>query len=240
MALRSVRSRAGLLAAAAFLGATSGGRVEAQFGVGFAYPGVPFLYYSPERVPGPTEYLYNRERARISEYGNAVRQQADASRTATAGASPNAYFNRLRDVSGEDTYQVASRKSLGERTSSQRSRQTSPPTAGTSPARQDTLSVDAFFIPGGGFDWPRDAPDAADLRSARAEAEAAVKTVRDELRSRGKATAQSVGLAKSKLVGYGQRALSGVKSDRSEAVADVFHSFLLFLYGALDQAAGAP
>ncbi|MBV8218107.1 MAG: hypothetical protein JO325_06570 [Solirubrobacterales bacterium] len=63
--------------------------------------------------------------------------------------------------------------------------------------------------------------------------------MRDELRSGGKAKAQSVGVAKWKLVGYGQRALIEVRSARSKAVADVFHYFLLFLNQSLDQAAEA-
>ena len=64
----------------------------------------------------------------------------------------------------------------------------------------------------------------------------AVKAVRSEIQSVGKAKAQSVGTAKRKLVNYGQRALLEVKSTRSVAVKDGFHSFLLFLHQALDQA----
>src|SRR4051794_28025041 len=102
----TARSRFGLaLAAASFLAASAGGQAEAQFGVGLAYSGVPFLYYTPERAPSPTQYLYDRGTARISEYGNAVQQQAAASQMASASANPNAYFNRLRDYSGESTYQ---------------------------------------------------------------------------------------------------------------------------------------
>lgn len=236
----TVHSRLGLsLAAAAFIAASSAGRAEAQFGIGLAYPGVPFLSYTPERVPSPTDYLYDRDTARISEYGNAVQQQAAASQMASASANPNAYFNHFRDFSGESSYQVSSRKSLGERTSPPRSRPPSPPAASPAPARRGLLPLDAYFLPGGQFDWSRDAPDTGALRSARAEAESAVKTVRDEIHSQDKARSQSVGLAKWKLVGYGQQALAEVKSARSAAVADVFHYFLLFLHQALDQAAEA-
>ena len=146
----TVRSRLGLpLAAASFLAASSAGRAEAQFGVGLAYPGVPFLYYTPERIPSPTDYLYDRDKARISEYGNAVQQQAAASQMASASANPNAYFNLLRDYSGESTYQVSSRQSLGQRTSPPRARPPSPLAASPAPAIQGPLPLDAFFLPGG-------------------------------------------------------------------------------------------
>jgi hypothetical protein len=224
------------LAAAAFLAAMAAGRAEAQFGIGVAYPGVPFLAYTPERVPSPTDYLYDRDRAQISAYGNAVQQQAAASQLASPGSSSNAYFNRLRDYSGEETYQVASRQSLSRRTSPPARTPSNPPkrSAGT---RSGPLPLEAFFLPGGALDWPRDAPTAGTLRSAQAEVEAAVKVVLNQVRSGGKAKAQSVGAAKSKLVNYGQPALVEVKSARSKAVADCFHYFLLFLHQSLDQAA---
>ena len=235
----TVRPRLGLsLAAAAFIAATASGRAEAQFGVGLAYPGVPFLSYTPERVPSPTEYLYDRETARISEHGNAVQQQAAASQMSSASANPNAYFNQLRDFSGESSYQVSSRKSLGERTSSPRGRSPSPPAASPAPRARACSRSTPISSPEGSLIGRLTRPTPA-LWSARAEAESAVKTVRDEIGSKGKAKAQSVGFAKWKLVGYGQRALAEVKSARSAAVADVFHYFLLFLHQSLDQAAEA-
>jgi hypothetical protein len=227
------------VAAAALLVASAAARVEAQVGIGVAYPGVPFLYYTPQLVPSPTEYLYDRANARISAYGSAVQQQAAASQMASASTNSNAYFNRIRDYSGEGTYQVTSRQSLGQRTSPRPRPTASIPAAGQSPSRPAAPSLEAFFLPGGELDWPHDAPDSLALRQARAEAEMAVKAVRDRIHSVGKAKTQDVGTAKWKLETYGKRALFEVKSARSAAVADVFHYFLLFLHQALDQAAGA-
>jgi|GEM_PF-6425417 len=228
------------LAAAAFLVAMAAGRAEAQFGIGAAYPGVPFLFYTPERVPSPTDYLYDRDQARISAYGNAVQQQAAASQSASP--SSNAYFNRLRDYSGEETYQVSSRQSLSRRAAPParpRSSTSTRPASTRSTTRSDSLPLEAFFLPGDALDWPRDAPISGTLRSAKAEVDASVKVVLDEVRSGGKVKAQSVGAAKSKLVAYGNPALGEIRSGRSKAVADCFHYFLLFLHQALDQAAEA-
>lgn len=225
------------VAAAAFLVVTAAERAEAQFGVGIAYPGVPLLLYSPERVASPTDYLYERDRARISAYGNAVQQQAAGSQAESSHAGSNAYFNRLRDYSGEETYHVSSRQSL--------SRRATPPVrkpsrAETRPAATQQAGaqpLDAYFLAGGAFDWPRDAPATGALRSAQTEVEAAVKVVLNQVRSGGKAKAQDVAAAKRKLVNYGQPALAEAKSARSKAVADCFHYFLLFLHQSLDQAA---
>src|SRR5436305_1154301 len=85
------------LALSALLSASAGGRAEAQFGIGIAYPGVPFLSYSLELAPSPTDYLYDRSNAQISAYGNEVQRQAEAGMTASLRDNPNAYFNRLRD-----------------------------------------------------------------------------------------------------------------------------------------------
>lgn len=236
--LSSLPSRsASSLAVAAFLAAmAAGGRAEAQFGMGVAYPGVPLLLYTPERAPSPTDYLYDRDRARMSAYGNAVQQQGAASQMAAPSASSNAYYNRLRSYSGQDTYQVSSRQSL-----SRRSTPPARPTSGTSKRSTKTgrgpMPLEAFFLPDGALDWPRDAPTAGTLRSAQAEVEAAVKVVLNQVRSGGKAKAQSIGAAKSKLENYGQPALVEVQSARSKAVADCFHYFLLFLHQSLEQAA---
>jgi hypothetical protein len=236
------RGVAVVAAVAAFLVATGAARVEAQVGIGLAYPGLPFLYYTPQSAPSPTDYLYDRSNQYISAYGNAVQQQAAASQMAPASASPDAYFHRLRDYSGEGTYQVRSRQSLSERTSTA-ARQGGTASISTPATRQPTafsppraLPLDAFFHPNGELDWPRDAPDSGVLGPARVEAEMAIKAVRSEIQSVGKAKAQSVGTAKRRLVNYGQRALIEVKSARSVAVHDVFHYFLLFLHQALDQA----
>lgn len=217
------------LTSATLLVASLAGPAQAQVGIGIAYPGVPLLYYTPKSVQSPTEYLYNRDQTRISAYGNAVQQQAAASSTATADTSPNAYFNRIRDYSGEESYQVQSRQSLSRRT-------TPPPKRAES--RPAVLTVDDYFLPNGLLDWPHDAPDTPAIHSARVATEKAVKAVRDEVRTQGKAKAQSIGTAKWNLNNYGQHALKEIKSTRSKAVAVIFHYFLLFLHQSLDQAAG--
>src|SRR5579883_1919214 len=156
----TLRPRLGFpLASVAFLFASWAGRAEAQFGIGVAYPGVPFLYYTPERAPSPTQYLYDREAARIEAYGNALQQQATASQMASTNSDSNAYYNRLRDYSGESTYQVQSRKSLSERRSPPNHQPPSAPAPKPDAAHQTSLPIDAFFLADGTFDWPRDAPD---------------------------------------------------------------------------------
>jgi hypothetical protein len=227
------------VAAAAFLAATATARVEAQVGIGVAYPGVPFLYYIPQSAPSPTDYLYDRTNKYISAYGNAVQQEAAASQIAPASANPNAYFNRIRDYSGEGTYHVTSRQSLSGQTAAAMrpgGMASTPAATRHTTTQSPALPLDAFFLPSGELDWPRDAPDIEVLRLARAQAETALKAVHREIQSVGKAKAQSVGTAKRKLVNYGQRALIEIKSTRSAAVHDVFHYFLLFLHQALDQA----
>ena len=183
-------------------------------GSGLAYPGVPFLYYTPQSVPSPTEYLYDRANARISAYGNAVQQQAAASQMASAATTQTPI----------STASATTRERKLTRSRRVRASASAPPPRcrggprrlprRSSPHRKRLqLPLDAFFLPSGELDWPRDAPDSEVLRPARAEAEMAVKAVRSEIRSVGKAKAQSVGTAKWKLVNYGQRALLEVKSD---------------------------
>ena len=179
------------VAVAAFLVATAAARVEAQVGIGVGYLGVPFLYYTPQPVPSPTEYLYDRAKARISAYGNAVQQQAAASQMASHSDNPNSYLNRIRDYSGEETYQLTSRRSVSERTFNAALQSATPPTPATKQPTSQTPPppLDAFFLPSGELDWPRDAADTEVLRPRAAEAEMAVKAVRSEIQSVGKAKA---------------------------------------------------
>lgn len=217
--------------ATAVLVAATAVPARAQVGIGITVPGgSPFLYYTPKSVPSPTEYLYNRDLARISAYSSAASQQAAASSVAPSYVSPPAYYEHSRDYSGQRTYDVRSRQNLSQRSSSE------PEPASR---RSTGLPLDAYFLSTGALDWPRDAPDSAALHSLRVEAETAIKAVRDELRSAGKAKAQSVGAAKRKLVNYGQKALLEVKSTRSRSVEVVFHYYLLFLDQSLDQAGAA-
>lgn len=218
-----------LIATVSVLVASSAGLAQGQVEIGVAYPGVPFLYYTPQSAPSPTDYLYDRDRERISAMGSALQQQAAASQATAAASHPNAYFNRIRDYSGEETYHVPTRQSLSQR---------SAPSPKRSASRPTVLALDAYFLSGGQLDWPRDAPDSGTLHAARVDAEKAIKTVRDELRSSGKARAQSIGAAKWKLVAYGQPALAEIKSSRAEGVAVVFHYFLLFLHDSLEKVAG--
>jgi hypothetical protein len=222
----------------AFLATTSATRVEAQVGIGFANPGVPFLYFNTRSVPSPTDYLYDHANARIALAASAAQQEAAASRIAETRSRQNSYFNRIRDFSGDSTYQVNSRQSVSRRTSARKPRETPAAAAPASPPERVTLSLDAYFLANGALDWPHDAPDSAELRPAREEAERAVRVVLDEVRAAGKAKAQSVGAAKHKLVSYGQRALAEVRSARAEALGHVFHYYLLFLHDSLDVAAG--
>jgi len=235
MTVLMIRSWHGPVLVAAVLVFATADRAEAQFAVGMDVggSGAPFLFYAPQRVPSPTEFLYDHHRARIAEHANALQQQAAASQAGGSTWRRRGYFDRVREYAGADTYDVNSRQSLNARTAARQPRPAEPPPA----ERTSTLPLSAFFLSGGELDWPRDAPDTESLRSAKAEAESAVKAVRDEIQSGGRPRAQSVGLAKSKVVDYGRHALADVRANRSETVGHLFHYFLLYLHDALDQAA---
>lgn len=220
------------VATAVIVIASWAGPARAQIGIGIAYPGVPMPFYTPQYAPSPTDYLYDRDRARVSAYGSMLQQQAAASSMPPASGGSNGSFQRLRDYSGEDTYHVNSRQSLSRRAAPR------PPSSRQAAKTPGVLPIDAYFLPSGALDWPRDAPDSPSLHAARVEAENAVTIVRDEIRSTGKAKAQSVGAAKWALVKYGQDGLAEVNSTRSKVVGHLFHYFLLFLNQSLDDAAG--
>jgi hypothetical protein len=220
-----------LLAAATLAAFGPARAARGQVSIGLAYPGVPFLFYTPQFAPSPTDYLYQRDLARIATAANAIQQDAAINQVVSAYARTNAYYNHVRDNTTQKSAQSASR--------SRRPRRTAQPTP-EKPARPQTVPLDAFFLPSGELDWPDTAPSAGGLASARAEAALAVKTVRDEVHAQGRAQAGSVDAAKTKLVAYGQQALGEAKSARSVVVADVFHYFLLLLYQSLDHAADPP
>ena len=187
-------------------------------------------------VPSPTQFLYDRSNAQISQ-ATAARESAK-SRASMIRDSPNAYWNHVRDFSSGSTYDVSSRRSLASRATADVPPLRSPTaTAPAAPARV-VLPLASFFQGDGPLDWPKDAPDDGAIGSDRREAEAAITAVRDQTKAGGKAHAQSVGLARSKLIGYGQQALARSREERAPAMADVFHYFLLILNDALGEAAG--
>jgi hypothetical protein len=242
MARLTILSRRGpiLAVAAVFLFAASE-RAEAQFGIGVGDPGGAFMFYVPENVPSPTNFLYDHHKGRIDELGNSLQAHHAASQAGAHTPGPQAYFNNLRDFSGANTYDVNSRRSLNSRTAPPRPRAQPQPQPQPRPAepqvpdRTTALKLSAFFLPSGAFDWPGDAPETGSLSSAKTEAASAVKAVHDEIRSAGKARAQTIAFAKSKLVAYGRYALVDVRANRSETVGHVFHYFLLYLHDALNR-----
>ena len=139
----TVRSRLGLpLAAAAFLAAPCGGTGRGPVRRRGRVPGrpVPVLHAGarpePDGVPvrprdGPDLGIRQRRPATSRRRPDGVGEP-----------NPNAYFNRLRDYSGESTYQVKSRQSLGDRTSPPRGgrprprRRARPPRAGPASTRR--------------------------------------------------------------------------------------------------------
>jgi hypothetical protein len=209
-------------------------RAEAQFGVGFGFGGDPFGFYVPQMVPSPVHYLYDVSLAQIAAHANSHQPSA----AQVARSSANAYWNRLRDNSGANTYSVSSRQSLSQRAgaASRPAPAAAPapaPAPPTVPARPRVHPLDDFFVNGVRFDWPRDTPDDAADSGDRAAAEQALRTVLEQVRTGGKATAQSVAAARAKFIAYGQPSLSRVTSERSAAVANVFHYFLLFVNDTL-------
>lgn len=218
---------------AAVLGLSSGRPASAQFGFGY---GDPFMMFAPALVPSPTGFLNDLSLQRASAAANSSAQRADQ----TLRASPNAYWNRVRENTGEASFDLSTRRSLAQRAgSTARPRPPAPaPAPPTTPPRPEPRALDAFFLASGEIDWPRDAIDEGPLRSDRAEADAAVKHVRDEIRDLGSPTAQTLATARYKLITYGQKALLEVRAARSSVVADVFHYYLLFFNDALGKLAG--
>jgi hypothetical protein len=217
-------------------------RAEAQVGFGFGLGGDPFAFFVPQTVPSPTDYLFNLDLARIAA-DNAHRLNA----AQVAHTNANAYWNRLRDNSGANSYDLASRQSVGQRVgATSRSRPTAAPAPAptptpapaTVPPRPRVHSLEDFFLGGAHFDWPRDAPNDGPERSDREAAEQALRTVFEQVRAGGKATAQSVATARAKLITYGQKSLSRVEAERSRVVSNVFHYFLLFLNDTLLELGG--
>lgn len=218
-------------------------RAEAQIGIGFGLGGDPFGFIVPHMVPSPTDYLYNVSLARMAAQSNLPRETA----AQAARSSENAYWNRLRDNSGANTYDLASRQSLSRRVASTpRPRPTAAPAPTRAPApapvavpaRPRLHSLDEYFRDGADFDWPRDAPDDGPYRSDRAAADQALKTVIEQIRAGSNATAQSVAAARAKVISYGQKSLTRVRSERSAVVANGFHYFLLFLNDTLLELGG--
>ncbi len=146
--------------------------------------------------------------ARMSAYGNSVQQQAAASQMAAPNAGSNAYYNRLRSYSGEDTYQVSSRQSPRPGVPRRRPGLPQEPRS-VPPSRPGPMPLEAFFLPDGALDWPYDAPTAGTLRSAQAEVEAAVRVVLSQVRAGGKARAhRALGPRKASWGIMGSRPLS--------------------------------
>lgn len=233
---RFLKLSAGVVAMAALLSANP---ARAQFGFGgdFGLFGLNF-----NSVPSPTNFLYDRSNASISAATATRNNVGHAARDLRS--SPNAYFNRVRDLSGSSTYDIGTHRTLSSRASLAPYAPLRPPAGAstappppTLPARE-VASLDTFFNAEGQVDWPKDAPDSADLASERAEAGSALSAVFGQVKSGGKAKSGNVGLAKAKLIVYGQKALRQVRADRAAAVADVFHYYLLFLNQSLDRVGG--
>ncbi|MGE3820797.1 MAG: hypothetical protein AB7I30_15395 [Isosphaeraceae bacterium] len=233
---RRVGLAAGIVALAAFPPAEN---ARAQFGVGF---GGGFGVFTPNfnYVPSSTNFLYDRSNASIGAATATRNNVGHAARDLRA--SPNAYFNRVREFSGSSTYDLGTHQSLSSRAAltpyapiRPPSRTPDQPASATPPARE-VARLDSFFTAAGRLDWPRDAPNHAEVASERAEADDALATVFAQIKAQGKAKSGAVGLAKAKLIVYGQKALGQIRAERAAPVADVFHYYLLFLNQSLDQA----
>lgn len=211
---------------------------RAQVGFALGLNGDPFLYYTPQMVPSTTDFLYDHAMRRAALVGAAAQQQADQS----LRSSSRAYWNRLRDTSGGSSYDLSTRRSLSQRAGATAPTTPAAPAAPAVPERPKVLSLDAFFVASGELDWPRDATalDEGPLRSDRSAADEALKRLREELHASGSASAQSIAAARHGLITYGQQALARIRAERSPAVADVFHYFLLFLNDTIGDLESGP
>src|SRR5262245_22026346 len=170
-------------------------RAEAQIGIGMGLYGDPFAIIASPTVPSPTDYLYNISLARAAAHASADRQTA----AQMARSNPNAYWNRIRDNSGANTYDLTSRQSLSHRVGATAR---PAPAAATAPSRPRVHALDDYFLDGSRFDWPRDAPEDGPGQSDRAAADHALRAVFEQVRSGGTANAQSVAAARAKVIAY--------------------------------------
>lgn len=208
---------------------------HAQFGFGYG-----FGMLGMGGVPSPTQYINDASLARVAAYANTPRKRPGSD----LRNSPNAYWNNIRDSSGEGSFDINSRWSMRQRMLANSAAATAPaaptptaPAVAEVPARSEIQPIEAYFLPDGRVDWPKDAPADGALRSDREALDNALSAVRTQLKT-GPAQAKTLAEARLKLITYGQGSLARVRAERSAGIANLYHYFLLFLNDTLTQLAG--
>ena len=88
--------------------------------------------------------------------------------------------------------------------------------------------------------WPIDAPITAGMGEKRRIADQAILAVLNQYELEGLAHLSSVTEARQKLLDYGRPALDFARNQKTPAIADAFHAFLLSLYTNVGLAATVP
>jgi hypothetical protein len=249
--MRFSTSRARNVSVACFIVFAAGAqpdRARAQVAIGMTFCGDPFVFYSPQFAPSPTDYLNARSLAWVNSFGQAMERDTLANLNRE---SPNLYYMKVRDSNGESTNTVGSRDSSSARAqNAARSggRTEVANTAARGPARQvpqpaparparKPIPLEQYFTAANKLDWPRDAPSDGDLAARRDSAETAICGVRDQVREIGFCDVEEIADARAKLIKYGQLALQRVRAERAAPVAVHFHVYLMQLYDSLEQSA---
>ncbi|HWE40826.1 MAG TPA: hypothetical protein VG406_30070 [Isosphaeraceae bacterium] len=227
MTPRSRRSgaRAGLAVAAGIALALAGGRAEAQFFGGGYGGGFFFRPYTPPSVT----YLNQR---------SLIAAQAAAASRPTGLVNPHGRESSGRDYEYYPRYDVATRRSIEQRTMRPTSTgEAAPqPRKAATPAAHAVPPLSSYFLKDH-LEWPADAPASGEFALKRTECNEAVSKVLKEFNTNGSATIASATDARAKLLDYGRPALKYVREQSSPRIAEAFNSFLMSLYDSIGQAA---
>lgn len=234
-------------------------RADAQFGIGFGFGIGP-------QTPASVEYL--NQRSLISAQNAATNRQNSTFNMGGFANNPNSYVNRRREAALQERFSISdhsrleSRVSPGLATLDLRPRTirmnpvtgafegpngapaqpaaTDPAAATTEPAAATPPALAAFFNAYQELIWPADAPYHDEFKPLRETSDEASLRTLQEAETQGIASISTVAEARTSLLDYGRPALQYVREHSTSQIADGFHSFLLSLYGSLQQAALVP
>jgi hypothetical protein len=180
----------------------------------------------------------NDRSSQAASHAYSIRQNIPGTGNVYAN-NPNAFSNHLRDTSFYQTFDVSTRRSTGQAAARGSQRRTSSAAAPTAPKPPAALPLSQFFNGGGVLVWPSESPTTGELGEQRTQANTAVSTVFQNVKTEGFAPVATVSDARMKLVEYGQPALEYMSQHTTTAVVDAFHQFLLSLYDSLGAAGTA-
>ncbi len=206
---------------------------HAQFDMGMGM-GFGFGFH---QVPSPTGFL---NQAALTAAGRP--REGVPSRTPYAN-NPNSYINNLRDPGFVSHYDTRRRRapSYEPRSMAAASTPSQPQTQRAELlAGSPIVPLLGFFDASQKLIWPSDSPTAGELKEKRDESDQATLAVLEETRRQITASLSSATFARKKLLDYGRPALHEIRSNKTPAVSDAFHMFLLSLYDSLAHSASPP